>query len=258
MRCSAKIESACYYCQGGPNPSQPTSSSSSAAGSVIYCSGELAPLQCLMFSLLYHHYCFAIFNLIFPPPYIFAQRKRVNCPAHLWSPKNAQTTPTPVPKTGDDQGTASKVPEKAEDKPTKMPNSPLKPVEPIQIPKPNEDERLKQLESPETVELIKSFEIPDPVTDKPSEPEPVATPEPPVKPPVVAVKPQPIVVPEPPKKSTDPTDSLFSPPTTQDQGNKQPAKDIKEATSDFLSQEFNQPKKSSKRYTKSRQKNNHS
>lgn len=196
----------------------------------------------------------------------------MNCPAHLWSQKNAQTTPvTPANDPQGGGGTRAKVPEaSSEDKSKKVP---LKPVEPIQIPQdnPKEDDRLKQLESPETVELIKTFEITDPVPDKPPS-EPIklpATPEPPAKlptpPVVVAVKPEPIVAPvptpapvDPPKKApaTDPTDSLFSPPA-QEQGNKA-NKDIKEATSDFLAQEFNQPKKSSKRYTKSRQKNNHS
>lgn len=188
----------------------------------------------------------------------------MNCPAHLWSQKNAQTIPGPtnepqipakVPGPSGDQSMGAAVP----------PKSPLKPVKPIVIPKdtPNEDERLKQLESPETVELIKSFEIPDPVTPVS---EPAAKPAPPTKaptPPPVAVKPQPVVIPEPeqkPQPQRDPTDALFSPPAQQQQkpGDAQPAKDIKEATTDFLAQEYGQPKKTSKRYTKSRQKNNHS
>lgn len=140
------------------------------------------------------------------------------------------------------------------------PSTPLKPVQPIHIPKdtPNDD-RLKQLESPETVELIKTFEITDPVTP-PSEPEPAPKPvpkEPTPPPPVVAGKPQPIVTPNK-VPTADPTDAMFSPPKPQQQQDKREKKDIKEATSDFLAQEFGEPKKTSKRYTKSRQKKNHS
>lgn len=180
-----------------------------------------------------------------------AQRKRVNCPAHLWSascPAKGAQTLSPSSKNDDPPAAAT---------PPKGPTSsvPLKPVEPIQIPKDNpiDEERLKQLESPETVELIKTFEIPEKVNEPVKEP----TPEPPViqpSPPVVAVKPQPVVVPEeePKRVETDPS-ALFGPGPQQKLN-----KDIKEATSEFLSQEFSQPKKSSKRYTKSRQKNNHS
>lgn len=173
----------------------------------------------------------------------------MNCPANLCPQNNAQT----IPATDKDPSIPAKVPDKSEDQPAKTANVPLKPVEPIKIPKenPNEDERLKQLESPETVELIKTFEIPDHVNDKP---EKVANPQPPLPAsPVVVVKPQPVVAPEPPKVApVDPMASLV-----QQEGNK-PTKDLKEATADFLAQEYSQPKRSSKRYTKSRQKNNHS
>ena len=205
-------------------------------------------------------YCFAIFNLVFLLSYS-TQRKRVKCPARLCSPPTAkdQSKTTPSSNAPD---TPSTRPGKSADPVAKPSTVPLTPIE---IPKENpvEDERLKQLESPETAELIKTFEITDPVVEKPSEPEvvsppkPVATPSPPT-PPVVVQKEEPVAPPvaEPPKKApvTDPTESLFSPPPTQ---NTNPAKDLKEATTDFLAQEFNQPKKQSKRYAKSRQKKNH-
>lgn len=179
----------------------------------------------------------------------------MKCPAQLCSSqKNAQKLPPPTTSTTNDPPkVAPPTPVIPEDRPVKPSNVPLKPVEPIQIPKPNEDERLKQLESPETVELIKTFEIPDPVTEKPEAPAKQPTP------PIVAVKPQPIVMPEPVKPVTsDPSDSLFNPAGQQTQTDKKTNKGIKEATTDFLAQEHDQPKKSSKRYTKSRQKNNHS
>lgn len=182
-----------------------------------------------------------------------AQRKRVTCPAHLWS----SSCPTKgVQATSPNDDVPAATPPKEDHRPKGPSSVPLKPVAPIQIPKDNanEEERLKQLESPETVELIKTFEIPEKVTEPVKEP----TPEPPAKQPspaVVAGNPQPEVVPDEEPKRAGPTDpsALFGPGPQQKLN-----KDIKEATSEFLSQEFSQPKKSSKRYTKSRQKNNHS
>lgn len=228
-----------------------------------------APASSTIFFYLQHHYCFAIFNLIFLPFYFARQRKRLNCPSHLWSQNNAQTNPPAGPSTIKEAGKDPAqviVPQKPEPpKPlepvVKAPSTPLKPVDPIQIPKENpNEERLKQLESPETAELIKTFEITDSLNGSGGSPkEKSPTPEPPVPvvSPIVAVKPQPVVAPTPPRKDPSPADpsSLFGPSPLSPPA---PTKDIKEATTDFLAQEFGQPKKTSKRYTKSRQKNNHS
>lgn len=195
-------------------------------------------------------------------------RKRVNCPAHLWSsspscvkggpaaqtPSTNTTKPDPAKKTPPTVADQSKAPP--------QPQPPLKPVEPIQIPKEAptpDDERLKQLESPETAELIKTFEITDPLngggaTTPPNVPAKEPTPEPPPpakepeRPPVVVAKPEPVIAPPEPVRTNAPEEPFGVPEA--------PKKDIKEATSDFLAQEFSQPKKTSKRYTKTRQKHN--
>lgn len=186
------------------------------------------------------------------------QRKRLS---PLWSSKgNNVVVVVPQKKT---EGSTKPDPPKSQ-----VITPKIEPLKPIQIPKDIGDERLKQLESPETVELIKTFEIPDKLNgDQPdgsgvSSEKKEAVPKPPEPKPVV--KPEPKTPPQPqemppasPEKPKRPPSNVMDPQTFGGMKPKaEPLKDMKDATKAFLAEEHDsgQPR-SNKRYSKNRPKN---